>query len=63
MGNYCNIFTDHKNLKYIFTQSNLNMRQRRWTELINNYDLEGTITPKKPMLLRMLLAAKFTATI
>jgi hypothetical protein len=28
MGNHCNIFTDHKSLKYIFTQSNLNMRQR-----------------------------------
>jgi hypothetical protein len=29
MGNRCNIFTDHKSLKYIFTQSDLNMRQRR----------------------------------
>jgi hypothetical protein len=28
-GNVCNIFTDHKSLKYIFTQSELNMRQRR----------------------------------
>jgi hypothetical protein len=27
MGNRCNIFTDHKCLKYIFTQSELNMRQ------------------------------------
>jgi hypothetical protein len=30
MGNRRNIFTDHKSLKYIFTQSDLNMRQRRW---------------------------------
>jgi hypothetical protein len=30
MGNHCNIFTDHKSFKYIFTQSELNMRQRRW---------------------------------
>jgi hypothetical protein len=29
MGNRCNIFTDHRSLKYIFTQSELNMRQRR----------------------------------
>jgi hypothetical protein len=29
MGNRCNIFTDHKSLKYIFTQSELNMRRRR----------------------------------
>jgi hypothetical protein len=34
MGSHCNIFTDHKSLKYIFTQSDLNMRQRRWLELI-----------------------------
>jgi hypothetical protein len=40
MGNRCNIFTNHKSLKYIFTQSELNMRQRRWLELIKDYDLE-----------------------
>jgi hypothetical protein len=40
MGNHCNIFTDHKRLKYIFTQSELIMRQRRWLELIKDYDLE-----------------------
>jgi hypothetical protein len=40
MGNRCNIYTDHKSLKYIFTQSDLNMRQRRWLELIKDYDLE-----------------------
>jgi hypothetical protein len=27
MGNHCNIYTDHKSLKYVFTQSDLNMRQ------------------------------------
>jgi hypothetical protein len=30
MGTHCNIFIDHKSLKYIFTQADLNMRQRRW---------------------------------
>jgi ribonuclease HI len=40
MGTHCNIFTDHKSLKYIFTQDDLNMRQRRWLELIKDYDLE-----------------------
>jgi hypothetical protein len=29
MGTRCNIYTDHKSLKYIFTQADLNMRQRR----------------------------------
>jgi hypothetical protein len=39
MGNRGNIFTDHKSLKYVFTQPDLNMRQR-WLELIKDYDLE-----------------------
>jgi hypothetical protein len=34
------MYTNHKNLKYIFTQANLNMTQRRWLELIKYYDLE-----------------------
>jgi hypothetical protein len=41
MGAKCNIYTDHKSLKYIFTQADLNMRQRRWLELIKDYDLEA----------------------
>jgi hypothetical protein len=40
MGTHCNIYTDHKSLKYIFTQADLNMRKRRWLELIKDYDLE-----------------------
>jgi hypothetical protein len=35
----CELYTDHKSLKYIFTQSNLNPRQRRWFEFIKDYDL------------------------
>jgi hypothetical protein len=34
LGNIYHIYTDHKSLKYIFTQTELNMRQRRWLELI-----------------------------
>jgi hypothetical protein len=40
LGNICHFYTDHKSLKYIFTQSELNMRQRRWLELIKDYELE-----------------------
>ena len=40
LGNVCHIYTDHKGLKYIFTQPELNMRQRRWLELIKDYNLE-----------------------
>jgi hypothetical protein len=37
-GKRCELYTDHKSLKYMFTQSNLNLRQIRWLELINDYD-------------------------
>ena len=47
MGTHCNIYTDHKSLKYIFTQSDLNMRQRRWLELIKDYDFEVHYHPGK----------------
>jgi hypothetical protein len=47
MGNRCNIFTDHKSLKYIFTQSELKLRQRIWLELIKDYDLEVHYHPRK----------------
>ncbi|WVZ80788.1 hypothetical protein U9M48_028239 [Paspalum notatum var. saurae] len=47
LGNTCHIYTDHKSLKYIFTQPELNMRQRRWLELIKDYDLEVHYHPSK----------------
>ncbi|XP_068328729.1 uncharacterized protein [Pyrus communis] len=34
----CRIFTDHKSLKHVFTQKELNLRQRRWMKLISDYD-------------------------
>ncbi|WVZ75690.1 hypothetical protein U9M48_023725 [Paspalum notatum var. saurae] len=47
IGNKCVIYTDHKGMKYIFTQSELNMRQRRWLELIKDYQLEIHYHPGK----------------
>jgi hypothetical protein len=38
---------DHKSLKYIFTQPDLNMRQIGWLELIKNYELQAHYHPKK----------------
>nr|CAD39386.2 OSJNBb0016B03.11 [Oryza sativa Japonica Group] len=38
-GTRTEVYTDHKSLKYIFTQPDLNMRQRRWLELIKDYDM------------------------
>jgi hypothetical protein len=39
MGKRCELYIDHKSLKYIFTQLDLNLRLRRWLELIKDYDL------------------------
>jgi hypothetical protein len=47
LGNTCHIYTDHKSLKYIFTQAEINMRQRRWLELIKDHDLEVHYHPGK----------------
>jgi hypothetical protein len=47
MGKSCEMYTDHKSLKYIFTESNLNLRQRIWLELIKDYDLEINYHPGK----------------
>ena len=43
----CRIFTDHKSLQYLFTQKDLNMRQRRWIELIKDYDCTIEYHPGK----------------
>nr|GEY12463.1 putative reverse transcriptase domain-containing protein [Tanacetum cinerariifolium] len=39
-GTKCTVYTDHKSLKYILDQKELNMRQRRWLELLSDYDCE-----------------------
>ncbi|KAL4021165.1 hypothetical protein IC575_019956 [Cucumis melo] len=46
-GEKIKIFTDHKSLKYFFTQKELNMRQRRWLELVKDYDCEILYHPGK----------------
>ncbi|KAL0549215.1 hypothetical protein IC582_013696 [Cucumis melo] len=46
-GEKIQIFTDHKSLEYFFTQKELNMRQRRWLELVKDYDCEILYHPGK----------------
>ncbi|GJT77755.1 putative reverse transcriptase domain-containing protein [Tanacetum coccineum] len=41
------IYTDHKSLQHIFSQKELNMRQRRWIELFSDYDCEIRYHPGK----------------
>ena len=43
----CEIYTDHKSLKYIFQQRDLNLRQRRWLELLKDYDCSILYHPSK----------------
>jgi hypothetical protein len=47
LGNVVHIYTDNKSLKYIFTQLDLNMRQRRCLKLIKDYELEVHYHPSK----------------
>jgi hypothetical protein len=58
MGTKCQIYTDHKSLKYIFTQKDLNLRQCRWLEPIKDYDLEIHYYPRKENLVEDALSRK-----
>jgi hypothetical protein len=53
LGNVVHIYMDHKSLKYIFTQSDLNMRQRRWRELIKDSEIEVHYCPGKANVARL----------
>ena len=46
-GEQFEVFSDHKSLKYIFTQQDLNMRQRRWMEFLEDYDFTLHYHPDK----------------
>nr|GFC23016.1 reverse transcriptase [Tanacetum cinerariifolium] len=57
-GESCDVFTDHKSLKYIFTQRDLNMRQRRWLELLKDYDTNIQYHPGKANVVTVALSRK-----
>ena len=46
-GEEFEVYSDNKSLKYIFTQRNLNMRQRKWMEFLENYDFTLNYHPGK----------------
>ncbi|GJW59103.1 putative reverse transcriptase domain-containing protein [Tanacetum coccineum] len=46
-GTKCTVFTDHKSIQHILDQKELNMRQRRWLELLADYDCEIRYHPRK----------------
>jgi hypothetical protein len=58
IGHRCEIYNDHKSLKYIFTQNDLNLRQRHWLELIKDYDLRINYHPGKASVVADALSRK-----
>ena len=57
-GETCEIYTDHKSLKYIFQQRDLNLRQRRWMELLKDYDCTILYHPGKANMVADALSRK-----
>ena len=57
-GEQFEVYSDHKSLKYIFTQRDLNMRQRRWMEFLENYDFTLHYHPGKGNMVANALSRK-----
>nr|GFA62223.1 putative reverse transcriptase domain-containing protein [Tanacetum cinerariifolium] len=57
-GTKCTVFTDHKSLQYILDQKELNMTQRRWLELLSDYDYDIRYHPGKANVVADVLSLK-----
>ncbi|GKF83247.1 putative reverse transcriptase domain-containing protein, partial [Tanacetum coccineum] len=57
----CTVFTDHKSLQYILDQKELNTRQRRWLELLSDYDCDIHYHPGKANVVADALRTRTTA--
>ena len=59
----CFIYTDYKSLKYLSSQRELNLRQRRWMELIKDYDCIIDYHPRKANVVANALSRKSVQTL
>ena len=62
-GERFDVFSDHKSLKYIFTQRDLNLRQRRWMEYLEDYDFTLQYHPGKANVVADALSRKSYGTL
>ena len=62
-GKTCQVFTDHKSLKYLLIQKELNLRQRKWLKLIKDYDLVIDYHPRKANVVANALSRKSSASL
>ena len=62
-GERFKVFSDHKSLKYLFTQKDLNLRKLRWMEYMEDYDFELHYHPGKANVVVDVLSRKSLSTL
>ena len=62
-GEEFKIYADHQSLKYLFSQKELNLRQRRWVEYMSNYDCKIIYQPGKGNVVADSLSRKSSGTL
>ena len=62
-GEKCRVYIDHKSLKHLLTQKELNLRQRRWLELFKDYDYIIDYHLEKANVMANALSKKIVATL